>query len=93
MCGLPSSGKTTRAKEIAALLEQSIQEHNASITNSSTSSSNISNNISANNSNSNSLTLKFGGLKRDLRQVVFQPKVIIINEESLSINRSEAYSS
>ncbi|KAJ3415466.1 kti12, chromatin associated [Chytridiales sp. JEL 0842] len=72
MCGLPCSGKTTRAKQLAQVIEKAIEEYNNEI---ETAPSQI-----------------HPQTGRELqKKIKMQPKVIIVNEESLNINRAEAY--
>jgi adenylate kinase family enzyme len=72
MCGLPSSGKTTRAKELAGVLEKAIDDYNKDI-------------------NSSPLQIHQPTGRAVQSKIRLQPNVIVINEESLKINRAEAY--
>jgi tRNA uridine 5-carbamoylmethylation protein Kti12 len=129
MVGFPCSGKTRRAHELAALLEEKIKVHNdnvaasestTSLGNNSTSatSSKSGNSINNNSSEStdhaniasksfSSLSLnsvatpgcslsKSGSLKmkgrRQPKLFPYQPKVVVINEESLMLDKSIGYS-
>ncbi|KAI8837074.1 chromatin associated protein KTI12-domain-containing protein [Chytridium lagenaria] len=70
MCGLPCSGKTTRATQLASILELHIQQHNVQV---------------------QQLRLNPIKHKKPPTLITYNPKVIIINEESLLTVRGEMY--
>ncbi|ORY47310.1 chromatin associated protein KTI12 [Rhizoclosmatium globosum] len=66
MVGLPCSGKTRRAREIATLLEAEISEYNAALATAAPS-------------------------KTAPKRTPFEPKVVVVNEEALRLDRATSY--